>query len=145
MKDKLDLLVIDGQGGGLGKQLVSALKVLENVRITAVGTNSDATAAMRKAGAHRTATGENSVLVAIRDADIILGAVGIVMADAFLGEISPAMALAVGQSKAQKVLIPMNRCGIIIAGCEGKTTAQCVTDAVEQVKLLTRSENCCSV
>ena len=136
-----DILVIDGQGGGLGKQLVSSLKELDNVRITAVGTNSAATAAMRKAGADQTATGENSVLVTCRNADIILGAVGIVMADAFLGAITPAMALAVGQSRAEKILIPMNRCGIMIAGCTGRTTAQYVADAVEQVRILTGSQD----
>ena len=135
-----NILVIDGQGGGLGKQLVSALRRLDNIRITAVGTNSAATAAMRKAGADQTATGENSVLVTARDADVILGAVGIVMADSFLGEITPAMALAVGRSRAEKVLIPMNRCGIIIAGCTGKTIAQCIEEAVEQVKLLAGSQ-----
>lgn len=135
-----NILVIDGQGGGLGKQLVSAMRRLDNIRITAVGTNSAATAAMRKAGADQTATGENSVLVTARDADVILGAVGIVMADSFLGEITPAMALAVGRSRAEKVLIPMNRCGIIIAGCTGKTTAQCIEEAVEQVKLLAGSQ-----
>ena len=75
------------------------------------------------------------------DADIILGAVGIVMADAFLGEITPAMALAVGQSRAEKILIPMNRCGIMIAGCTGRTTAQYVADAVEQVRILTGSQD----
>ena len=135
-----NILVIDGQGGGLGKQLVSALRRLDNIRITAVGTNSAATAAMRKAGADQTATGENSVLVTARDADVILGAVGLVMADSFLGEITPAMALAVGRSRAEKVLIPMNRCGIIIAGCTGKTIAQCIEEAVEQVKLLAGSQ-----
>ena len=70
-----------------------------------------------------------------------MGAVGIVMADAFLGEITPAMALAVGQSRAEKILIPMNRCGIIIAGCTGRTTAQYVADAVEQVRSLTGSQD----
>ena len=140
MGNVTNILVIDGQGGGLGKQLVSALKGLDNIRITAVGTNSAATAAMHKAGADRTATGENSVIVACRDADIILGAVGIVMADAFLGEITPAMAVAIGSSRAEKILIPMNRCGTIIAGCTGRTTAQCVEDAVAQVKLLTGSQ-----
>ena len=139
MENVTNILVIDGQGGGLGKQLVSALKGLDNIRITAVGTNSAATAAMHKAGADRTATGENSVIVACRDADIILGAVGIVMADAFLGEITPAMAVAIGSSRAEKILIPMNRCGIIIAGSENRTTAQCTADAVEQVKLLIRN------
>ncbi len=141
MKDRINLLVIDGQGGGLGKQLVSALKELDGVFVTAVGTNSNATLAMHKAGADQTATGENAVIVTCRDADVILGAVGIVMADAFLGEITPAMAVAVGQSRAQKILIPMNRCGMIVAGSTSRTVAQCVQDAVRQVKILSESRS----
>ena len=136
IRKPVKVLIIDGQGGGLGRQLVSALRDEEGIEITAVGTNSTATAAMHKAGAHQSATGENSVIVACRGADVILGAVGILMADAFLGEITPAMAAAIGQSSAQKILIPMNRCGIIVAGCTARSTAQCVEEAAEQVRRL---------
>lgn len=116
---RLRVVVIDGQGGGLGRQIVTALRkewdgtVLE---ITAVGTNSAATAAMHKAGADHAATGENAAIVAARRADIIIGPIGIVIADALWGEISPAMAVAVGQSEAKRILIPVNQCGNIVAG-----------------------------
>ena len=76
------------------------------------------------------------MIVACRGAAVIPGAVGILMADAFLGEITPAMAAAIGQSSAQKILIPMNRCGIIVAGCTARSTAQCVEEAAEQVRRL---------
>ena len=128
------ILIIDGQGGGLGKLLVSSLKDTENVRITAVGTNSIATSAMLKAGAKEAATGENAVIVACRTADVIVGAVGIAIADSLLGEITPAMANAVGGSTAQKILIPMNKCDITICGCGGKTMAAYVAEAAELIR-----------
>ena len=95
----MEILVIDGQGGGLGRQLVAAVKkAVPQAVVTAIGTNSAATSAMLKAGADRAATGENAVVVGCRRADVILGPIGIVMADALLGEITPAMAQAVAQS-----------------------------------------------
>ncbi len=130
------ILIIDGQGGGLGKLLVSSLKDTENVRITAVGTNSIATSAMLKAGAKEAATGENAVIVACRTADVIVGAVGIAIADSLLGEITPAMANAVGGSTAQKILIPMNKCDITICGCGGKTMAAYVSEAAELIQTM---------
>jgi|GEM_PF-6533066 len=72
----MNVLVIDGQGGGLGKQLVSAIKGIDGINVTAVGTNSIATSAMLKAGATEAATGENAVIVACRKADVILGPSG---------------------------------------------------------------------
>ena len=113
----MNVLVIDGQGGGLGKQLVAALSTqCPEIRLTAVGTNSLAANAMRKAGAPRAATGENAVAVNCRSADIIVGPIGIVMADALLGEITPAMAQAVAQSDARRILIPANRCDTLVVG-----------------------------
>ena len=86
----MEILVIDGQGGGLGRQLVAAVKkAVPQAVVTAIGTNSAATSAMLKAGADRAATGENAVVVGCRRADVILGPIGIVMADALLGEITP--------------------------------------------------------
>ena len=120
----MELLVIDAQGGGLGRQLVAAVKkALPELTVTAVGTNSAATAAMLKAGADQGATGENAVAVGCRRADIIAGPIGLLIADAMLGEITPAMAAAVGQSRAVRVLLPMNRCATLIAGVEGTSTA----------------------
>ena len=110
------VLVIDGQGGGLGRQLVTAITALcPEVELTAVGTNSMAASAMLKAGAARAATGENAVVVNARRADIIVGPIGIVIADALLGEITPAMAAAIGGSEAVKILLPSQRCSIRLA------------------------------
>ena len=111
-----EVLIIDGQGGMLGKQMVEAVrKLIPDAQIIAVGTNVAATNSMLKAGADNGATGENAVIVCARTADIIVGPVGIAIADSLLGEITPAMAVAVGQSNAKKVLIPVNKCNNIIA------------------------------
>ena len=113
----LRILVIDGQGGGIGRQLLEA--ILSSglpCDLTAVGANTAATAAMLKAGAGQAATGENAVVVCARDADVIAGPVGIAIADSLLGEITPRMALAVGQSSAKKLLLPVNQCGNVIVG-----------------------------
>ena len=113
----MEILVIDGQGGGLGRQLVAAVKkAVPQAVVTAIGTNSAATSAMLKAGADRAATGENAVVVGCRRADVILGPIGIVMADALLGEITPAMAQAVAQSDARRILNPANRCDTLVVG-----------------------------
>ena len=111
------IVIIDGQGGKIGSMLVGRLKA-ESTRheIYAVGTNSIATSAMMKAGADFGATGENPAVVSCRDADIIVGPIGIVVADSLVGEITPAMAVAIGQSSAQKILLPINRCNNYIVG-----------------------------
>ena len=130
----MKILIVDGQGGGIGRQLVEALKREGERDITCVGTNAIATSAMLRAGATRVATGENAVAVACREADVIAGPVGIVVADALLGEVTPRMAAAVGQSRARKVLIPVNQCGNFIVGVPaGATTAQLVAQAVEAI------------
>ena len=136
-----NVLIIDGQGGQLGRQMVEAVRrVIPAARITAVGTNALATSAMLRAGADRGATGENSVIVCTRDADIIVGPVGIVIADSLLGEITPAMAVAVGQSPAKKILLPVNKCNNIIIGVDGKTTSELIEDAIAKIKSI--SEGC---
>ena len=115
----MKILVIDGQGGRMGKALVETLRRRGfSGEILAVGTNSAATAAMLKAGADEGATGENPVVVASRKADVILGPMGIIAANSLLGEITPAMALAVSESEAYKVLVPVNRCRIRVAGLQ---------------------------
>ena len=133
----MTVLVIDGQGGGLGRQLVDAVKArVPGAAVWAVGTNSAATTAMLRAGADKAATGENAVAVACRRADVIVGPVGIVIADAMLGEITPAMALAVGQSAAARVLVPVNQCDNIVAGAQGLPMARLVQSAAEAVESL---------
>ena len=132
----MNVLVIDGQGGGLGKQLVAALSTqCPEARLTAVGTNSLAANAMRKAGAPRAATGENAVVVNCRSADIIVGPIGIV-------EITPAMATAVCQSHATRVLIPVNHCENYIVGVPEQPISDLVAAAVQKVKALCAGEGC---
>ena len=137
----MKVLIIDGQGGGLGRQLVSAVKEkCPETEVLAVGTNSTATGAMLRAGADQAATGENAVLVACRKADVIIGPVGIVIADSMLGEITPAMAVAeitpamavaVGQSRARRILLPVNQCDNIVVGAADLSMADKVREAVE--------------
>lgn len=134
----MNILVIDAQGGGLGRQAVAAIKQnFPDYEITAVGTNSAAATAMLKAGADHTATGENAVIVGCRRADVIVGPVGIVIADALYGEITPNMALAVGQSRAKRILIPVNHCDNIIAGVPDLTLSRLVESVVEELRALT--------
>lgn len=132
-----NILVIDGQGGQLGGQIVkSILANYKDAEITAVGTNATATAAMLKAGAHHAATGENPVIVACRKADIIIGPIGIVIADAMLGEITSAMAVAVGQADAKRILLPVNKCDNMVAGVSDVNMSLLIDDVVAKLKLL---------
>ena len=129
-----NILVIDGQGGGIGRQLVEGLRAgLPNADITAIGTNSIAASAMLKAGATNAATGENAVIVACRSADIITGPIGIVIADSLMGEITTKMAFAIGQSNAKKILIPVNMCNNIIAGVTEFSVKQLIKSVIEQI------------
>ena len=133
----MDILIIDGQGGNLGRQLTRRLKeALPGADITAVGTNSTATENMLKGGADRAATGENAVVVNARRAKVIAGPLGIVISDALLGEVTPAMATAVGQSDAVRVLVPMNRCETLVAGVEEKPMGELIEDAVGRIVAL---------
>ena len=133
----MNILVIDGQGGRLGRSLLESIrKVCPAVELTAVGTNSIATQNMMNSGcADHLATGENAVLVACRSAQIIVGPFGIATADAMLGEISPAMANAVASSPAYRVLVPMNLCNTYVAGVVRGTSA-ILEDAVSHVRQL---------
>lgn len=130
----MEILVIDAQGGGIGKQVVSAIKKrYPEQRIMAVGTNSAATSAMLKAGADNAATGENAVIVCSRKADVIIGPIGIVIADALYGEITAAMAVAVGQSSAKRILIPVNHCENFVVGVSETSTGALIEKAVDEV------------
>ena len=133
----MNVLVIDGQGGGLGRQLVAALSAqCPDIRLVAVGTNSVAAQAMHKAGAQCAATGENAVVVNCRSADIIVGPIGIVIADALLGETTPAMAAAICQADAKRVLIPVNHCENFVVGVPEGPVSQLVQAAAQKVKEL---------
>ena len=133
--DTMNILVMDAQGGGLGKQIITTIKKdYPDVHVLAVGTNTIATSAMLKAGADEAATGENSVVVASKQADIIIGPIGIVVADSMLGEITPTMAKAVAQSSAKRIFIPFNSCQNYIAGVGDMNTGLLVDDAVSYLK-----------
>ena len=135
------ILVVDGQGGGLGRLLVRELKgAFPQAEIAAVGTNSTAANAMMKAGADFAATGENAVVVNCRHADIIVGAVGIVIADSMWGEITPRMAQAVGQSDARRVLIPINLCSNLVVGVSEMSMSKLVQAVVDTVRRLTEKK-----
>jgi hypothetical protein len=129
------IVVIDGQGGALGKNLIAAVKSASGgaAEIIAVGTNSAATSAMMNGGADRGATGENPIIVACSDADIIVGPVGILCANAMLGEITPNMALAVGAARAVKILVPVSKCDIMIAGASDMSYGEYVKIAARMV------------
>lgn len=128
----MKIVIVDGQGGRLGKLLVEGTKArLPQARVYALGTNSIATATMMKAGADFGATGENPVIRGVMDADAVLGPVGIVVAHAILGEVTPAMAEAVGGCRARKFLIPMNSCGVMIAGVKEQPLSNYVSQAIE--------------
>ena len=131
------IVVIDGQGGRLGQMVVEGIKK-EGLKadLVAIGTNSSATAAMLKAGADAAATGENPVVVACRTADVIVGPIGIVAADSLLGEITPAMALAVGQSAALKLLLPVSHCNNEVVGVRDFTMSEMVKATIERLKEL---------
>ncbi|MCI8294204.1 MAG: DUF3842 family protein [Hespellia sp.] len=133
----MNILVIDAQGGGIGKQLVAAVKKnIPNAEVTAVGTNISATTVMKKAGADNVATGENAVLVCSRKADVIVGPIGIVIADSLLGEITPAMATAVARSDAKRILIPVNHCDNIVAGVSDLNVGRLIQSAIEELRKL---------
>ena len=132
-----NILIIDGQGGLMGSALIKAIRSqYPTAQILAVGTNATAAAALKKAGADQAAAGENPVIVACRRADIIIGPVGIVIADSLLGEVTAAMAAAVGRADATRILIPVNKCENLVAGIKDLSTAALLEDVLEKLKPL---------
>ena len=130
----MNILIIDGQGGQLGSQIIKAvISRYPDIDLTAVGTNAAATTAMVKAGAKKAATGENPIIVACRKADVIIGPIGIVIADALLGEITPDAAKAVAQSDAVRILIPINKCENLVAGVTNLTLTSLIEDALAKL------------
>lgn len=128
------IMVMDGQGGGVGRGLIEAIQLkYPDAELVAVGTNAAATANMMKGGTAAGATGENAVICNSRRADVIVGPIGIVMANAMLGEITPKMAEAVASSDAKILLIPMSRCSAQVMGVESRKLGDHIREAVEKI------------
>lgn len=136
----MKIAVIDGQGGGIGKVITERLRKAfgEKLEIFSFGTNALATAAMLKAGANEGATGENAIVQNMAEMDIIIGSVGIVVAHSMLGELTPPMAEAIGKSKARKLLLPINRCGITIVGAGSDPLPHSVDALIAQIREIWR-------
>lgn len=133
----MKVVIIDGQGGRIGQLLVEKIKEADlGCEVVAIGTNSNATTAMLKAGADAAATGENPVLVACRDADVIVGPIGIIAADSLMGEITARMAAAVAGCSAVKLLLPVNMCNKIVVGTQSMSMSAMIQEAVTQLKEL---------
>jgi NAD(P)-dependent dehydrogenase (short-subunit alcohol dehydrogenase family) len=126
------IAIVDGQGGGIGKALVTALcpLIAETDEIIVLGTNSSATVAMLKGGVKTGASGENAIVVNAGRVDVIAGPIAIVAANSLLGEVTPAIARAISESPATKILIPMDRCGIIVAGSTNLSFQEKIDDAI---------------
>ena len=136
------IAIIDGQGGGVGRALIAELKprLPAGHTVVALGANALATAAMLKAGADEGATGENAVVYNCARADVIAGPIGIVLANSMLGELTPAMARAVAESPAEKVLVPMEKCRAHVAGAKPQTMQQAVEQAAALILALVKGE-----
>jgi len=132
----MKIAVIDGQGGGIGKAIVEKLNAAfgDSIEIIALGTNAVVTALMLKAGAHEGASGENSIVINAPKVDIIAGGIGIIAAHSMLGEITPKMAEAVSASPAKKLLLPLNRCGLLIAGTKQSHLSEYIEDLIDLIK-----------
>ncbi len=130
----MKVLVIDGQGGRIGRELCEGIcERFPRAELYAVGTNSMATMSMSKGGAKNVATGENAVIVNAKRADVIIGPVGIVIADSLMGEVSEKMASAVGSSDALRILIPVAKCSTVVAGTWDMSMSDLIADALDKL------------
>lgn len=130
------IAVVDGQGGGIGKAVVEKLRETfgNELDIMVLGTNALATSLMLKAGGNEGASGENAIVFCAPKVDIIIGTVGIIAANSMLGELTPAVAKAISESPARKILIPLNRCNIEVVGVQSKPLPHYIEDVIQIVK-----------
>ena len=136
MKNQKTVMVVDGQGGGLGKAIIEKIKKTDlDVRIIGTGTNAIATMAMIKAGADDAATGENAIIYNAQYADYIIGGLGIIAANSMFGEISPGMAAAISSSQGTKLLIPLNKCKLYIVGVSENGIGDKIDEAIRQIQI----------
>ena len=130
----MNIAVVDGQGGGIGRAIVDKVKrAFPDIEVIALGTNSTATGQMLKAGADEGATGENAIIHNMDHVDVVMGVIGILNANAMMGELSPAMAAAIGGSHTYKILLPINRCNIQVVCVENLSVGEKVYYAVKSL------------
>lgn len=136
--------VIDGQGGGIGRTIVEKLKNsgLDDIEVIALGTNSAATGQMLKAGADEGATGENAIVQNVAKADVIMGVVGTLVANSMMGELTPGMARAIGESDALKLMLPLNRCNIHVVGLVERPIGKYIDMAIEYLREYIAGNTC---
>ncbi len=129
----IKICVIDGQGGGIGATVIKRLKDFfdEQVEIIALGTNAIATAQMLKARANRGASGENAIAHTVRQVDMIVGPVGIIMANSMMGEVTARMAEAVASCPAKKFLIPLSQENAEIIGTASIPLPHLIDELIE--------------
>lgn len=136
VEESMEIVVVDGQGGGIGRSVITALKEkYPNISIIGVGTNSIATTNLKKGGADIIATGENAVIYNVIHADIVIGPIGIAFANSMYGEITPAIAQAVSESEAQKYFIPISKCSAHVVGVVSKTIPQYIEELVSLLNI----------
>lgn len=129
------IMVVDSQGGGLGKAIIEKIrKAGLGLRVLGIGTNTVATMVMLKAGADDAATGENAVIFGAQTADYIVGGLGIIAANSMLGEISPAMANAISSSHGLKLLIPVNKCNLCVVGIQDNGLGEKIDEALSRIR-----------
>lgn len=130
------IVVIDGKGGGIGSSIVKRLSSMKDVKLIALGTNSQATVNMLKSGAHDGATGENAICHMVEKVDMVIGPMAIVVSNSMMGEITPRIAQAIANSDAQKLLLPTQKCGISVIGVEQMTMTQLIDRIPDAVNKL---------
>lgn len=132
----MKIAIIDGQGGGIGKAIVEKIRSClgYEIEIIALGTNALATSLMIKSGANEGASGENAIIVNVSKVDLIIGSISIIAANSMLGELSPSMAKAISDSPAKKVLIPLNKCNIYLAGIKNVPLPHYIEDVIELIR-----------
>ncbi len=131
----LRVMVVDGMGGRIGQEIVSRLRTAfgAGVELLAVGTNSAATAAMMKAGANRGATGENAVRITVREADVVIGPLSVLIPDSMMGEVTPLMAESLALSSARKVMLPLTNPRIDLVGITKNPLPHLMDEAIALV------------
>lgn len=137
------IAVIDGQGGGIGKAVIEKLRQVlgDEINIIAFGTNALAAALMIKAGANEGASGENAIAASVSEFDVIIGSINIIAANSMLGELTPRMAAAIAESRALKILIPLNRYSIQIAGVRNEPLPHYIDDVLVILKNFLEGKN----